>query len=94
MTYRAPLADIGSVFGDAVIIACDAAGTDIGALADPRIANIGEMIGFRPGLNRRLFHFDKVPDVDVLAEVGAGTQPSERTDTRAPTDMRALEMRE
>src|SRR5262249_51297394 len=54
----------------------------------------GEMIGFRPGLNRRLFHFDEVPDVDVLAEVGAGTQPSERTDTRTLADMRALKMRE
>ena len=35
------LADIGAVLGDAVVIAGDGAGADIGARADPRIADIG-----------------------------------------------------
>ena len=39
------LADIGTVLGDAVVIAGDGAGADIGALAHSRIADVAEMIG-------------------------------------------------
>ena len=34
------VADIGAVLGDAVVIAGDGAGADIGARADPRVADI------------------------------------------------------
>ena len=44
-TDEGVLADIGTVFGGAVVIAGDGAGTDVGALADPGVADIGEMIG-------------------------------------------------
>ena len=91
---KCAFADIGAVLGDAVIIARDGARADIGALADPCITDIGEMIGLRASLDRGLFHFDKVADVHILAEVSAGSQSSERTDARVLADMRTLKMRE
>src|SRR5262249_31384313 len=89
-----PLPDICAMLGDAVIVAGYGAGTDIGALADPRIADISKMIGLGAGLNFRLFHLNEITDVHILSQVCSRTQPRKRTDARTLANMRALKMRE
>ena len=47
------IADLGVVFVLAVVIAGDRAGADIGIFADRRVAEIGQMAGFRASSERR-----------------------------------------
>src|SRR5476651_2668868 len=87
-------ADIGVMLGDAVVIAGDGAGADIGARTDPGVADVAQMIGLGAGLDLGGFHLDEIADVDVGAEVGAGAQARIGADARSLADMRAFQMRE
>ncbi len=51
-----------------VEIAGDGAGADIGALADGRIAEIGEVIGLGLRRDGRAVHLDEIADMDLLAD--------------------------
>src|SRR6478752_6662736 len=93
-TDEGTFADIGAVLGDAIIIAGDGAGANIGSLAHTRIADIGEMIGLGASLDPRLFHLNEISDVHILAKVGARAQPRERSDARSFADMGAFKVRE
>ena len=46
------LADVGAVLGGAVVVAGDGAGADIGARADPGVADIAQMVGLGAGLDQ------------------------------------------
>src|ERR1700730_12971503 len=86
------LADFGAVLFDSVVIAEDGAGTDIGALADAAVADIGKVISLGALAELRRFYFYEIADARALANHGAGTEPREWSDRRARRDMRALEM--
>src|SRR5579872_6373724 len=55
-------ADLGPMLGDAIIIAGDGAGPDIGAGADQSVADIAQMIGFGAGLDYRFLDLDEIAD--------------------------------
>ena len=57
---------------DAVVVAGDGAGADVGSRADPGVADIAQMVGLGAGLDQRLLHLDEIADVDVLAELAPG----------------------
>jgi hypothetical protein len=78
---------------NAVVIAGDGAGPDIGALADMRVADIGKMIGLGARLEGGLLHLDEIADMDVGAQFGARPQPCKGPDARSLADMGAFEMR-
>ncbi len=78
------------MLGKTVIIAGDGAGTDIGAGADRRVADISKMVDLRPLADSRLLDLDEIPDMRILSEIGAGPQPRERPDRRPFADPRLL----
>src|SRR5579871_5490382 len=87
------LADVGEVLVEAVIVAGDRARADIGALAHPRIAEIGEMVRLRALLDPRVLHLDEIADMDVFLDARARPEPCKRPDDRAARDLGAFEMR-
>ena len=62
--------------------------------ADRRVAEVGEVVRFGTGIQRRVLHLDEVADVHVDAEVGAGPQPRIRADAGIGADDRAVDVRE
>ena len=76
---------------EAVIVAGDRAGADIGARADARIADISEMIDLGALGDLGLLDLDEIADVRALGEVCAGPQPRERADGRVIADAGAFE---
>ena len=46
-------ADVGLVLAEAVVIAGDGAGADVGPCADARVADIGQMVDLGAGFDRR-----------------------------------------
>src|ERR1700730_3557501 len=82
------------MLGDAVVIAGDRSGTDIGAGADACITDIAQILGLVAGLDRRLLDLDEISDVYVLLQPRARTQSRIGSDRRALADMSPFEMRE
>ena len=85
-----PLADIGVVFGYAVIIASDSAGADISIFAHARVANVGEVFSLGASFELGLFHFNKIANLHILPEICAWPQSGERTDARTLANTRAV----
>ena len=63
------------MLGDAIVIARDRPGADIGARADGCIADIAEMVGLRAGFHHGFLDLDEIADVHVLLQARTGTQP-------------------
>ncbi len=86
-----PLADLGPVLVEAVVVAEDGAGADVGPGADA-CRRRGRRGGWpwRPAPMRRLLDLDEIADVHVGAELGAGPQPRERPDARVRRRSRRL----
>ena len=68
---------------EAVVVAEDRAGADVGARADDAVADVGKMIGLGALAQRRILDLDEVADVDAGAEIGTRPQTCERPDPRA-----------
>ncbi len=62
------------MLGGAVIVAGDRSGTDISALSDSGIADIGEMVDLGAGFDRGVFDLDKITDAAAGGEAGTGAQ--------------------
>src|SRR5262249_22221783 len=88
------LADIGWVFGYAVIIASDSAGADISTLTHARVANVGEVFRLGASLDLGLFHFNKIANLHILPKIGAYPQSRERANARTFANTRTLKVRE
>src|SRR6185437_13294383 len=86
--------DLGAVLRKPIVIAGDGAGADIGALADRRIAEIGEVVRLDAGRERRVLHLDEIADMDAFAQGRTGPEPRERPDDRVIADFGAREMAE
>ena len=72
---------LGLVLVNAVVVAGDDAGADVGFLADLGVAEVGEVAGFDAGVpSFDFFGFDEVADVDVLADLASGAHTGEGTD--------------
>ena len=56
-------ADLGAVLEDAVVVAGDGAGADVGAGADPRVADVGEVVDLGAFLDDGVLDLDEVADV-------------------------------
>src|SRR4051794_17252890 len=84
-------ADDGLLLEEAVVVAGDRPGADVGALAHLRVADIAEMVGLCTSPEPRSLHLDEIADVDLGAELGARAQARERPDDRALADARAGE---
>src|SRR5215469_135017 len=67
------LADGGAEFLDAVVVAGDAAGADVGALAHIAVAEIGQVVGLDARRQARVLDLDEIADVDLLGKLGART---------------------
>jgi hypothetical protein len=81
--------DRRAVLVRAVVVRDDAAGAEVDAFADLRIAEVGEVIGLRAVAEARVLDLDEVADVDVRAEVGAAAHSCERADRCAGRDLDA-----
>ena len=84
------LADCRAPLVNAVVIAGDRAGADIGAGADIAVAEIGEVVGLDPGAEPGRLDLDEIADMHVFFEHRARAQPGERPDDRARRDRRRL----
>src|SRR5581483_10122291 len=80
--------DVRAKLLEAVVVARDRAGANVGAGTDRAVAQIGEVIGFDAGLEARVLHLDEIADMHIAAEVGAGTQARKGTDARTVADRR------
>src|SRR6185437_11497889 len=89
-----PRADVGLVLAIAVVIAGDGAGANVCPRPDPRVANIGEMVGLGAVLDRRRLDLHEVADMHVGPELRTWAKSRERPDTRTFPYVRALDMRE
>src|SRR5690606_17589040 len=87
-------ADLGPVFEEAVIIAGDRTGADIGFRADLGIADIGEVVGLGALAEPALLHLDEIADLRTLADAAPGPQPCIGADLGAAADRRAFDMAE
>ena len=65
-------ADLGLVLADPVVIAGDGAGADIRALADMRVAEIGQVADLDALIQDGVLDLDEVADMDIRAQFGAG----------------------
>src|SRR5262249_21842269 len=84
------LADVGAMLGHAVVIAGDGPGPDVGALPDPGISQVAEMVRLCAGLDHGRLDLDEVPDLRLGADLGPGSQPGEWSDRCALPDVRPL----
>src|SRR5262245_46280422 len=77
---------------EAVVVAEDGAGADVGPGADAPVADVGEVIGLRALLQARVLHLNEIADVRLGPDLGAGPQACERADARPGLDMRTLDV--
>src|SRR5258706_974201 len=89
-----PRADIGEMLVVAVVIAGDGPGADIAGGANPRIADIGQMIGFDALLQTRVLYFDEIADMHRFFQHRAGPEARERSHDGAGADFRPFEVAE
>lgn len=80
------VADDSTVFIDAVVVASDGAGTDIGLFANGGIAQIGKVVSFAAIANGAVFDFNKVADVYGITNLCLWSQTSKRTNLRVAAD--------
>ena len=67
-------ADVCAMFLEAVVVTEDGTGANVGFQADPGVADIGQMVGLRAGLEMGVFDFDEIADFGVCANVRARTK--------------------
>ena len=73
------IADGGWMFGEAVVIAGDGAGADVGFVADFGVADIGKMRGLGALADGALFNFHEIADARAFEEMGFGPEAGEGT---------------
>ena len=79
------------MLGEAVIVADDGSGADVGVRPDPRVADIGEMVDLGALLDLGLLDLDEVADPGLGGDVRAGPaaartgRPTAPPATRAPS---------
>ncbi len=66
---------MGLGFVEAVVVAEDRPGPDVGLLAHRPVAEIGQVVGLGAPAHLDLLDLDEVADVGLLADVGARPQP-------------------
>src|SRR5580700_401203 len=76
--------DRGLVLCEAVIVAGDGAGADVGTGADMGVADVGEMVDLDAGLQNRGLGLDEVADFRSVAERGPRSQPRKGADQSVP----------
>jgi hypothetical protein len=69
-------------------------GADVGARADRRVADVGQMIDLGALADLGLLELDEIADLGLVAEPRAGPDPGERADARLGADDRAFDMAE
>src|SRR5690554_8116773 len=67
--------DPGDELVHPVVVAGNGAGTDIGALTDLGIADIGQVMDLGAGTDHRLLGLDEVADLGLALKYGTGAQP-------------------
>src|ERR1043166_8361061 len=72
--------DDGGILLPPVVVAGDRARPDVHLGPDRRVAEVGEVIGFRPGPHRRLLQLHEIADLCPFAHHAFGAQMRERTD--------------
>jgi len=85
------VADLGVIFGDAVVVTSDGAGADVRVAADGGVAEIGEVHGFRAFVQDGVFHFDEIAEVGSGADIGAGAKAGEGADARMGAEAAGVE---
>ena len=88
------LADDRAEFAEAVVVAGDRAGADIGPGADVAVAEIGEVTGLDAGAEPGRLDLDEIADMDLGLEHRTRAQPGKRANDRTRGDVGAFEMRE
>ena len=73
-------ADRGLVLVEAVVVAGDGAGADVGTGADMGVADVGEMIDLDAGFENRGLGLDEIADPRALAQRRSRPQPRVGTD--------------
>src|ERR1700724_1526567 len=85
-------ANLRAIFGEAVVIARNRSRADIRLGADARISNVAQMVNLCAGADIRSLQLDKIADVHVVLEAGAGAQHGDRADCRILPDYRAFQI--
>ena len=87
------LADLRGVLLLAVVIARDDPGADVGAGADVRVPEVGEVLGLGALADAGVLGLDEVADAGVLLDDRLRTKAGEGTHARPRTDRRASRFR-
>ena len=66
------IANLRFVLTRAVVVTRDGAGADVGMIADLRIAQVRQVIGFRARTQARILQFHEIADPRILTDVVAG----------------------
>ncbi len=85
---------MGLGFVEAVVVAEDRPGADVGLLAHRSVAQIGQVVGLGAPAHLDLLDLDEVADVGLLADVRARPQPRVGSDDGARTHDRPFQMAE
>ena len=79
---------------EAVVVAEDRAGADVGLGADAAVAEVGQVVGLGASVQSYVLNLDEIADVHVGAELGARPEAREGSDPRPFADNGACEMAE
>src|SRR5690606_41919872 len=86
------VAVVGARLVDAVVVAGDGAGADVGLAADAGVAEVAQVVGLAALGHDLVLGLDEVADAHALREHGAGPQARVRTDRRGALAARALQV--
>ena len=92
--HEGVFADLSLVFAQAIVIARDGAGADVGTIADLGIAQIGQMIGFRSRAEASVLQLHEVADARIFADAVPLPQARERSNGDARFNVRIRDARE
>ena len=87
-----PVAEGGLVLLDPVEVTEHGAGTDVAALTDDRIADVGQVIGLAIAADSRVLGLHEVADSHALRQHGAGPEPRHRPHRGVRADGRPLRL--
>src|SRR5207247_349133 len=83
-----------AILFEAIIIAGDRAGTDVGPCADFSVADIAQVVDLCAFANLSLLQFDEIADLGAFSQARSGPDPCKRADARFCADSRAFAMAE
>ena len=92
--HKGILSHPGLMLGNSIVVAGDRTGTDVGARANLRVTNIGQMVDLGILTDKRCLDLDKIPDAGTSFQFCPGTKACKGSDNGVRFQIRPLDMAE